>query len=149
MLSKTAYPCWIVQVPWIEQCSSCRIVEGQYYGFLIDRNSLPDKSLPHQNIVFVYKFSYKSSIIVCAVLFWLYFLTMSPRLPPHHVWQICVALYYSWAVEWIVAATQIHKTTIYHIRTSLDVWGTPYPPSLAKIGRPQVLTTLHENVCDD
>jgi len=37
-----------------------------YYGFLIDRNSLPDKSLPHQNIVFVYKFSYKSNIIICA-----------------------------------------------------------------------------------
>ena len=35
-------------------------------GFLIDRNSLLDKSLPHQNIVFVYKFSYKSNIIICA-----------------------------------------------------------------------------------
>jgi len=45
--------------------SSCKPC---YYGFLIDRNSLPDKSLPHQNIVFVYKFSYKSNIIICAYL---------------------------------------------------------------------------------
>ena len=37
-----------------------------YCGFLIDRNSLPDKCLPHQNIVFAYKFEYKSNIIVCA-----------------------------------------------------------------------------------
>lgn len=69
---------------------------------------------------------------------------MGSRLPSYRIWQICVALYYGWAVEWIVAATQVHRATIYRIRTSLDVWGTPYPPSLAKIGRPRLLTALHE-----
>jgi len=29
MLSNTMHPCWIVQVSWIEQCSSRHTVEGQ------------------------------------------------------------------------------------------------------------------------
>ena len=62
-----------------------------------------------------------------------------PRIKPYRVHQICIALFYGWKVAWIAAATQVGIMTVYRIRTSLDVWGTPYPPPLGAIGRPSAL----------
>jgi len=63
---------------------------------------------------------------------------MGLRVPSYRIWRICVALYYGWTVEWI--------NNIPHQNV---LGGTPYPPSLAKIGRPRLLTALHEKVRDN
>ena len=118
-----------------------------YCAFLIYCDSLPDKA-PYTKISYIYTNPNTNRILPHAHTLCYYFLIMGSRLPSYRIWQICVALYYGWAVEWIVAATQVHRATIYRIRTSLDVWGTPYPPSLAKIGRPRLLTALHKKVRD-
>ena len=81
--------------------------------------------------------------------FGLNLITMPFKLPPHRVFQICVALYYGWKVAWIAAATQVHYSTIYRMRTSLDIWGTPYPPPMAQQGRPRALAPIHEQVRDN
>ena len=90
------------------------------------------------------KYSY-----IRTTFFGLNLIAMPFKLPPHHVFQICVALYYGWKVAWIAAATQVHYSTIYRMRTSLDVWGTPYPPPIAQQGRPQALAPIHKQVHDN
>jgi len=51
-----------------------------------------------------------------------------------------------WPPGVIAEQAEVSAMTVHRMRTSLDLWGEPYPPSIAKIGRPRSLLPVHEEV---
>ena len=46
----------------------------------------------------------------------------------------------------IASLAECHIATVYRMRSSLDLFGSPYPPSCGIIGRPRTFTDEEEGV---
>ena len=44
------------------------------------------------------------------------------------------------SITFIQKKTGVHRSTIYRLRLSWELFGTPYPPPVSLIGRPSILT---------
>jgi hypothetical protein len=71
---------------------------------------------------------------------------MGRRLPEHVANRIVTHLTCDRPIKKIVACGLASKTTIYKIRLNVDLWGTPYPPSTVRLGRPKLLALGQELV---
>lgn len=69
-----------------------------------------------------------------------------PRCSKRKVNTIIAGLAAGWLPSVIAEQAEVSKMTVYRMRTSLDLWGEPYPPSIAKIGRPRSLLLVHKEV---
>jgi len=69
-----------------------------------------------------------------------------PRCSIGKVHTIIAGLEANWPIAAIAEQAAVSHMTVYRIRTSLDLWGEPYPPSVAVMGRPRSLLPVHEEV---
>lgn len=66
---------------------------------------------------------------------------MPPRLPDHVQVAMRMLLFETdHSVTFISQRLQVHRTTIYRMRLSWELFGQPYPPATCRRGRPAILT---------
>lgn len=66
---------------------------------------------------------------------------MLPRLPDHTLCALHHLLFDTdHSVHFIAGKIKIHRTTVYRLRLSWELFGEPYPPSSCLRGRPAILT---------
>jgi hypothetical protein len=71
---------------------------------------------------------------------------MNQRLPDHILNQVLFRFELGESVKCIHDALGVGKNRLYTIVKSFDLWGTPYPPLVVKLGRPRLLTLVHTDV---
>lgn len=71
------------------------------------------------------------------------------RLPDGVVNRVLQYLDANKPVNEIIERFKVSRATVFRIRLSYDVFGTPYPPKPVKLGRPKALLLAEELVMDD
>jgi len=71
---------------------------------------------------------------------------MGRRLPDEVVYRIRIRIKAGKAVLAIAEAVKVAKKTIYKMQLNFDIWGEPYAPPTAVLGRPKALLPYQEMV---